>query len=70
MRIAQEVLNDVLKRYKDKQVLSTDEKVCIAMKIFAKEIIDDILTKDSLIHVDDGDAVYNYDAFEVYKDNL
>lgn len=40
------------------------------MKIFAKEIIDDILTKDDLIYVDDGDAVYNYEAFTKYKEGL
>lgn len=48
------------------------------MKEYAKEVIDDILTKPEMIYVEIaegqsfayGDAVYSYDAFQKYKEEL
>lgn len=48
----------------------TDATVMLAMKEYAKEVINDILTQPEMIYETPEGAFYNYDLFEAYKKNL
>ncbi len=68
MRTVDEVINN-LDTYKGKTIWSKDE-VEHLMKEYAKEVIDEILTDTSLIHIDGDEAVYCYEAFDAFKKSL